>query len=253
MHQWGSISVYFHPNFFCVLTPPLSSRLPISTSTSTLGFLRLRFYFYQLISQHLFHFEHLFREERKKCGYWKKRKNVRKKSRVKNGKADVFLFTFYSLRSILFLLTDAFVFASFSYCFFMCVCFVFFWLPHCWALFQFLFTLGSLFRHYKFNVFPFARSHFCLVHSLARSHTRPLAPFQFLLVWFSRHNGDRSVWQKPNEIANIFNNGAHHSSLENGPSFHAVTEADKKKSNIVKFFQVNHFSWLPFRKNSYRL
>ena len=63
-----------------------------------------------------------FAKRKKNADTEKKRKNERKKSWAKNGKADVFLFTFYSLRSILFLFTDAFVFASFSYCFFMCVC-----------------------------------------------------------------------------------------------------------------------------------
>lgn len=104
-----------------------------------------------------------------------------------------FSFNFISLFNSLHLFTDAFVFTSFSCCF----CVVLFPCPfhtrcffshsvgtlthtqqfELYFTFQFLFTLGSLFRHYKFNAilsflrppfhsFSFAISHSCNVHSI---------------------------------------------------------------------------------------
>lgn len=88
-----------------------------------------------------------------------------------------------------------------------------------------------------------------------------LAPFLFLLVWFSRHNGDRkriwSVLQKPNEIAkNLLNNDLI-IRLENRPSFYSTVTDNRKKNKKKKrthtnsqhcwIFQVNHFGWFPSR------
>lgn len=63
--------------------------------------------------------------------------------------------------------------------------FFFFWLPHSWALLQFLFTLGSLFRHYNLNAFFLSICAFTLLYFM-------LGFSLLLLVWFSRHNGDRT-------------------------------------------------------------
>lgn len=113
--------------------------------------------FHQLISQHLFRFQTSLSTESKKKrqNISENRKKKPKKSWVKNGKADVFLFDF-----ILFLFNSILV--QWCFCFrflfalFLCAVVSLFWLPHCWALFQFLFTLASLFRHYKFNVHFFS-------------------------------------------------------------------------------------------------
>lgn len=118
-----------------------------------------------------------------------------KKTFAKNSKADVFLFNFI-LCSISFLFSDAFVFASFSYCFphFFCsfladaLCVVehyfssFLRLAHC------LDTTSLMFFHLRVHTFVFIR--FVSFR------------FQFLLDWFSRHNGDRkySIRARKNNV-----------------------------------------------------
>lgn len=104
----------------------------------------------------------------------------KEKNFAMNGKADVFFVQFYfSVFNALHLFTDAFVFTSFSCCFCHFIplsvsygMLFFIRLAHkhtqfeLYFTFQFLFTLGSLFRHYKFNT-TFSLVFFSLAISFA--------------------------------------------------------------------------------------
>lgn len=165
MHQWESIFAGGNS----IASPLLSFALLLC---------------FHLISAHLFHLKHLFRwdskeTDKKKTVVLLHTKKKRNQTWTKNGKTDVFLFQFYSLSVQFHSCSPMLLFSLPFRIVSLCSRFFFFWPPRCWALFQFLFTLGTLFRHYTSLMLIFFHLRFHTFVVCTNVHSFGSVPFYF--------------------------------------------------------------------------